>query len=133
MTLGMRIPVTRADRAADPYFYVPVDIPAGTTRIDVTMRRRVIFMTWQASRSAGRSATRSMWRADKPSPFLLGLRIVAPENPVMVGMVLEAPFADRTGHDVQVIHLVAIGRAAGVVALRHQNEIVVGNRHRLVQ
>ncbi len=29
--------VTPADQAADPYFYVPVDIPADTTRIDVTM------------------------------------------------------------------------------------------------
>ena len=29
--------VTPADQAANPYFYVPIDIPAGTTRIDVTM------------------------------------------------------------------------------------------------
>jgi len=29
--------VTPADQAADPYFYVPIDIPADTTRIDVTM------------------------------------------------------------------------------------------------
>jgi hypothetical protein len=30
--------VTSADAAANPYYYVPVDVPAGTTRLDVTMR-----------------------------------------------------------------------------------------------
>jgi hypothetical protein len=34
----LRVRVTPADAAADPYFYVPVDVPAGTTRLDVTMR-----------------------------------------------------------------------------------------------
>ena len=29
--------VTRADQAANPYFYIPFDVPAGTTRIDVTL------------------------------------------------------------------------------------------------
>lgn len=29
--------VTRADQANGPYFYVPFDIPSGTTRLDVTM------------------------------------------------------------------------------------------------
>ncbi len=29
--------VTPADQAADPYFYVPVEVPPGTTRLDVTM------------------------------------------------------------------------------------------------
>ena len=28
--------VTRADQARNPYFYIPFDVPAGTTRIDVT-------------------------------------------------------------------------------------------------
>src|SRR5690606_791603 len=28
---------TPADQARDPYFYVPVEVPAGTTRIDVAM------------------------------------------------------------------------------------------------
>ncbi|TCL68211.1 CehA/McbA family metallohydrolase [Rhizobium sp. BK251] len=32
------IHVTPADQASNPYFYVPFDIPDGTTRIDVTMR-----------------------------------------------------------------------------------------------
>lgn len=32
------IHVTRADQASNPYFYVPFDIPDGTTRIDVTLR-----------------------------------------------------------------------------------------------
>jgi predicted metal-dependent phosphoesterase TrpH len=29
--------VTRADQQANPYYYIPFDVPAGTTRIDVTM------------------------------------------------------------------------------------------------
>jgi hypothetical protein len=29
--------VTRADQAANPYFYIPFDVPEGTTRIDVTL------------------------------------------------------------------------------------------------
>ncbi|WDR01312.1 CehA/McbA family metallohydrolase [Devosia algicola] len=29
--------VTRADQAANPYFYIPFEVPAGTTRIDVTL------------------------------------------------------------------------------------------------
>lgn len=29
--------VTRADQAQNPYFYIPFDVPAGTTRIDVTL------------------------------------------------------------------------------------------------
>src|SRR5690606_15499682 len=29
--------VTPADQARHPYYYVPVDLPAGTTRLDVTM------------------------------------------------------------------------------------------------
>ncbi len=34
----LTIHVTRSDQASDPYYYVPFDIPAGTTRLDVTMR-----------------------------------------------------------------------------------------------
>lgn len=33
----LTIHVTRSDQANDPYFYVPFDIPAGTTRLDVVM------------------------------------------------------------------------------------------------
>ncbi|MHA6297054.1 CehA/McbA family metallohydrolase [Devosia sp. CAU 1758] len=29
--------VTRSDQAANPYFYIPFDVPEGTTRIDVTL------------------------------------------------------------------------------------------------
>ena len=29
--------ITRADQAASPYFYIPFDVPEGTTRIDVTL------------------------------------------------------------------------------------------------
>lgn len=37
MTQVVRVNVTRADQAKDPYFYIPVSVPAGTTRIDVTL------------------------------------------------------------------------------------------------
>ena len=30
--------VTRANQSANPYFYIPFEVPAGTTRIDVTLR-----------------------------------------------------------------------------------------------
>ncbi|HEV7277347.1 MAG TPA: CehA/McbA family metallohydrolase [Devosiaceae bacterium] len=37
MTSSLRVHVTPADQAHHPYFYVPVEVPAGTTRIDVAM------------------------------------------------------------------------------------------------
>ena len=35
--LTLRATVTPADRAADPYFYLPFEVPEGTTRIDATL------------------------------------------------------------------------------------------------
>lgn len=37
MTQVVRVNVTRADQARDPYFYIPVSVPEGTTRIDVML------------------------------------------------------------------------------------------------
>jgi len=37
MSHTRNIQITPADQAANPYFYVPFDVPEGTTRIDVTM------------------------------------------------------------------------------------------------
>jgi predicted metal-dependent phosphoesterase TrpH len=37
MTTTTTTHVTRADQARNPYFYIPFDVPAGTTRIDVTL------------------------------------------------------------------------------------------------
>jgi len=37
MTQSIDVHLTRADQARDPYFYIPFDVPEGTTRIDVTM------------------------------------------------------------------------------------------------
>ncbi|QTK82383.1 Hypothetical protein AT6N2_L1645 [Agrobacterium tumefaciens] len=59
--------------------------------------------------------------------------IIALENPVMIRVVLKAPFAHRPRHHVQIIHLVTIGRAAGVMALWHEHDIAVRYRHGLVQ
>ncbi|HQZ11248.1 MAG TPA: CehA/McbA family metallohydrolase [Devosia sp.] len=35
--MQITVHVTRADQAANPYYYIPFDVPAGTTRIDVTL------------------------------------------------------------------------------------------------
>lgn len=37
MTQIVKAHITRADQAKDPYFYIPVSVPPGTTRIDVTL------------------------------------------------------------------------------------------------
>ena len=37
MTQTITARITRADQAANPYFYIPFDVPAGTTRIDVNL------------------------------------------------------------------------------------------------
>ncbi|GAB5428495.1 MAG: CehA/McbA family metallohydrolase [Devosia indica] len=37
MPMQVTARVTRADQAANPYFYVPFEVPEGTTRIDVTL------------------------------------------------------------------------------------------------
>ena len=37
MTRTISVHVTPADQARDPYFYIPVEVPEGPTRIDVTM------------------------------------------------------------------------------------------------
>lgn len=51
----------------------------------------------------------------------------------MVGMIPESPFAQRPRHDVERVHLVAIGAAAGMMTLGHQNDIAVRNRHGFIQ
>lgn len=33
----IKVQIRRADQVADPYFYVPFDVPEGVTRIDVSM------------------------------------------------------------------------------------------------
>ncbi|AKR55629.1 putative secreted protein [Devosia sp. H5989] len=38
MSHSRTIQITRADQAANPYFYIPFDVPEGTSRIDVSMR-----------------------------------------------------------------------------------------------
>ena len=37
MTLTKTLRITPADQAANPYYYIPFDVPAGTTRVDVTL------------------------------------------------------------------------------------------------
>ena len=45
----------------------------------------------------------------------------------------EAPLAQRSGHDVEVVHLEAVGRAAGVVAAGDEGDVAVGDGHGLVE
>lgn len=56
-----------------------------------------------------------------------------PNHPFVVGMVLEAPFAKRPGHDVQVVELAALRGTAGMVAPGHQDHVVVFHCHRHVR
>ena len=37
MSRTITVHVTRADQAENPYFYIPFEVAAGTTRIDVTL------------------------------------------------------------------------------------------------
>lgn len=37
MSVSVTAHITRADQQANPYFYIPFDVPSGTTRIDVTL------------------------------------------------------------------------------------------------
>ena len=37
MPRTVSVHITQTDKARDPYYYVPIDVPVGTTRIDVTM------------------------------------------------------------------------------------------------
>ncbi len=46
----------------------------------------------------------------------------------MVGVILKPLFPQWAGHDVQVIHLIAIRRAAGMVAFRYQDQMIQGER-----
>ena len=45
----------------------------------------------------------------------------------------ESPLSQGTCHDIQVVHLEPIGRAAWMVAPGHKHDIAVPDRHRLVQ
>jgi len=38
MPISLSVELSRADKAKSPYFYVPFEVPQGTTRIDVAMR-----------------------------------------------------------------------------------------------
>lgn len=51
----------------------------------------------------------------------------------MVGMVLEAPFAQGTGHHIEIIHLVAIGRATWMVAFWYKHDVSVRDRHGFIK
>src|SRR5690606_24024056 len=87
-----------------------------------------------AKKKAATNSAPTLWIPSLQSAIgATGSRIVALENPVMVRMVLEPPLAHRPCHHVQVIHLVAVGCAAGMMPFRHQNQIVVRNRHGLIQ
>ena len=51
----------------------------------------------------------------------------------MFGMVLEPPFAQRSCRNIQIIGLITIGHAAGMMAFWHQNHIMILRRHGFIQ
>ena len=65
--------------------------------------------------------------------FVPGRSGVALHDPLDLGCGDEAPLAQRPGHDVEVVHLEAVGRAAGVVAAGDEGDVAVGDGHRLVE
>src|SRR3546814_691744 len=51
-------------------------------------------------------------------------------DPVVRRIVLEAPLALRTGHDVQIVEVVAVRRTDGMIAARHHHAIAeIGRAH----
>src|SRR5215213_1426529 len=55
------------------------------------------------------------------------------EQPLVVGVVLDLPLSNGTGHDVEVVEVVARRRSDHVVTLRHQHHIPVVERQGLVE
>src|SRR5215207_1241788 len=47
------------------------------------------------------------------------------EQPLVVGVVLDLPLSNGTGHDVEVVEVVARRRRDHVVTLRHQHHVTV--------
>jgi hypothetical protein len=65
------------------------------------------------------------WQGRGHEPLAPPSPIIPLKNPIMVRVVLEPPLAHRTRHDIEIIHLIAIGRAAGVMPLGHQHHIAI--------
>ena len=63
----------------------------------------------------------------------LGGGIVALIDPVVVGIIGKAPFPQGACHNVQVVHLIAIGRAAGVVAFGDQGDVMIVDGQGFIQ
>src|SRR5580693_5559035 len=93
------------------------------------------------------SAARSR-KAAKPSfgaVFWFSAKSMVPSVPSMRGSGVplhdpldlrsryEAPLSQGTCHDIEVVHLEPIGRAARMVAPGHKHDVAVLDRHRLVQ
>ena len=55
------------------------------------------------------------------------------KHPCVRRIVVEAPDAFRSGHHVEVVTRVTMRCSVRVVAARHQHQIAVAQRHRLVQ
>src|ERR671914_284340 len=55
------------------------------------------------------------------------------EQPLVVGVVLDLPLSNGTGHDVEVVEVVARWRRDNMVTLRHQHHITVVERQGLVE
>src|SRR5258708_12259449 len=56
----------------------------------------------------------------------------ARHDPSVSGVVLKPPDAFWTGHDIQVIRVVAVGNDHGVITAGNQDNIAIFDRHRFI-
>src|SRR5215207_11475723 len=82
---------------------------------------------------AFRKSRRESPLARSPESFIrLSFRPLV-QQPLMVGVVLDLPLAHGPGHHVEVVQLVARRGRDHVVAPRHQHDVAVVKRQRLVE
>ena len=80
-------------------------------------------MRWQGS--ATQKIVEYLWASPRSAiPF---------HDPLHLRSRHEAPFPQRTGHHVEIIHLETVGRAARVVPARDKDNVAVGHSHRFIQ
>src|SRR5437667_12838946 len=74
------------------------------------------------------SVMRSPW--DLWLPLGLGSAL---QHPLVHRIVPEMPRAGRTGHHVEIIRIVAVGHDYRVIPARDHHDVVILDRHRLVE
>src|ERR1700730_14658503 len=66
---------------------------------------------------------------------MLGTRLcpALAQHPLVGRIVAENPFPLGAGHDIEIVEIVAVRRADGMVAPRHQDDIAVIDADRLIE